>query len=97
MVSTPQGVKGTVLRGIDPATAGQVLSLQKDMVQGKLVDLDTAPMGHGLIVGQELAGSQVSLPSSTPLPQLGEQSVSLVALHPVGQQPSAEAQELMLV
>ena len=32
--------------------------------------------------------SQVSLPSMMPLPQLAEQSLSFVALHPGAQQPS---------
>ncbi len=68
MISTPQGVKGTVLRGLDPATAGQVLDLERDMIQGSLNDLTTAPMGRGLVVGRELAdrlgigvGSRVNL------------------------------------
>jgi hypothetical protein len=42
--------------------------------------------------GQEPEGSQVSPSSTTPLPQLGEQSVSLLLLHPAGQQSSPEAQ-----
>jgi hypothetical protein len=32
--------------------------------------------------------SQISLPSTTPLPHIGEQLLSLLALHPLGQQPS---------
>ena len=31
MLSTPSGVKGVVLRGVDAATAGQVLTVEKDM------------------------------------------------------------------
>jgi hypothetical protein len=45
--------------------------------------------------GQEAAGSHVSPPSTTPLPQLAEQSESLAELHPTGQQPSPEVQTLM--
>ena len=47
-------------------------------------------------VGQEDAGSQVSPPSTTPLPQVGEQSESVFALHPAGQQPSPEIQVVIL-
>ncbi len=67
MVSSSMGVKGLVLRGVDPATAGQVLDIDANMVSGKLTDLDRegAP---GVVVGKELAtrlglgvGSRVNL------------------------------------
>ena len=48
-------------------------------------------------VGQEDFGSQVSPFSTTPLPHFGEQSESLLALHPEGQQPSPPKQEVMEV
>jgi hypothetical protein len=48
-------------------------------------------------VGQDEAGSQVSPFSTTPLPQLGEQSESVLAVHPAGQQPSPEIQAVRLV
>jgi hypothetical protein len=48
-------------------------------------------------VGQDDAGSQVSPGSTTPLPQDGEQSESLLAVHPAGQQPSPETQVVMEV
>jgi hypothetical protein len=48
-------------------------------------------------VGQEDFGSQVSPFSTTPLPQVGEQSESLLALHPSGQQPSPATQVVMEV
>ena len=48
-------------------------------------------------VGHEDAGSQVSPPSTTPLPQVGEQSESVFALHPAGQQPSPEIQVIIAV
>ena len=48
-------------------------------------------------VGQAEAGSQVSPTSTTSLPQLGEQSESLMALHPAGQQPSPATQAVMEV
>jgi hypothetical protein len=49
------------------------------------------------VVGQVDAGSQVSPGSTTPLPQLGEQSESVFALHPAGQQPSPATQVVMVV
>jgi hypothetical protein len=41
------------------------------------------------VAGHVLCGSQVSPISTTPLPQLAEQLLSLLALQPGGQQPSA--------
>lgn len=72
MLSTPSGVKGVVLRGIDPTTAGAVLSVQRDITSGSLDGLNktagddaTAP---GIVIGSGLAqrlnlslGSRVSL------------------------------------
>ena len=48
-------------------------------------------------VGQDDAGSQVSPGSTTPLPQVGEQSVSVLALHPAGQQPSPDTHVVIAV
>lgn len=45
--------------------------------------------------GQLEGGSQVSLPSRAPLPQLAEQLLSLLALQPAGQQPSLFWQAVM--
>ncbi len=42
MLSTRLGVKGVVLRGIDPGTAGNVLSLKDDIVAGSLDNLEMA-------------------------------------------------------
>jgi lipoprotein-releasing system permease protein len=56
MLSAPGGgVKGLALRGIDPHSAGKVLSLGKDMVQGDIESLDTKDDIPGLIVGAQLA------------------------------------------
>lgn len=58
MVSTRQGSKGVVLRGIDPASAGGVLTVGRDMVEGSLQDLADGfgpPGPPGLLIGQELA------------------------------------------
>jgi lipoprotein-releasing system permease protein len=68
MLSTPSGVKGVVLRGIDPDTAGQVLSVEKDLVNGSLQNLGNPGDTPGIVIGKELAarlgltmGSRVSL------------------------------------
>lgn len=72
MLSSPGGVKGVVLRGIDPATADQVLSISKDMVAGNVKDLLREDDLPGVIVGAEMAkrlalsvGSTVNLLSPT--------------------------------
>lgn len=68
MLSTRSGVKGVVLRGIDPATSDSVLSLSKDMISGGLANLDANADKPGIIIGSELAnrlglaqGSEVNL------------------------------------
>ncbi|NCC23787.1 MAG: lipoprotein-releasing ABC transporter permease subunit [Deltaproteobacteria bacterium] len=68
MLSTPSGVKGVVLRGIDPKTAGDVLSIGRDMREGRLEDLDLEGEFPGVIVGADLAnrlglgvGSRISV------------------------------------
>jgi hypothetical protein len=49
------------------------------------------------LVGHDPGGSQVSPGSSIPSPQDDEQSESLAASHPLGQQPSPEAQSVIVV
>lgn len=68
MLSTRSGVKGVVLRGIDPSTSESVLSLSKDMVSGNVANLEADGGAPGIIIGTELAkrlgltqGSQVNL------------------------------------
>ena len=68
MLSTRSGVKGVVLRGIDPATSDSVLSLSKDMVSGDVANLEVNGDTPGIIIGSELAkrlgltnGSEVNL------------------------------------
>jgi lipoprotein-releasing system permease protein len=68
MLSTRNGVKGVVLRGIDPATSDSVLSLSKDMVSGNVINLEATGGSPGIIIGSELAkrlglsqGSEVNL------------------------------------
>ena len=47
------------------------------------------------LAGHEAGGSQVSPESTTPLPQLAEQSVSVVGPQPAGQHPSPEVHAVM--
>ena len=54
-------------------------------------------MPSSQVVGQVDFGSQVSPFSTTPLPHAGEQSESVLALHPAGQQPSPPTQVVMAV
>jgi len=73
MLSASGGVKGVVLRGIDPHSSDKVLSLAKDMVVGGVADLDNKDDGlPGIIIGAEMAkrlgltrGAMVNLLSPT--------------------------------
>ena len=73
MLSAPAGVKGLVLRGIDPKSAPQVLQILTHMTEGSAASLER-PEGEtpGIIIGQELArrlglmvGSRVNLLSAS--------------------------------
>jgi len=55
MLSSRSGVKGAALRGIDPASAGDVLALSDDLVEGDIADLETGDGPPGIIIGEELA------------------------------------------
>ncbi|KHK03712.1 lipoprotein-releasing ABC transporter permease subunit [Desulfovibrio sp. TomC] len=55
MLSSPRGVKGVVLRGVDAASAGRVLALPREMIAGSLDDLSAPGLFPGIIVGRELA------------------------------------------
>ncbi|NDV20200.1 lipoprotein-releasing ABC transporter permease subunit [Pseudodesulfovibrio sp. JC047] len=68
MLSTRNGVKGVILRGIDPRTSDTVLSLSKDMISGDVRRLGDANDFPRIIIGSELAkrlglieGSEVNL------------------------------------
>jgi lipoprotein-releasing system permease protein len=72
MLSTDTGVKGVVLRGIDPEGASRVLSILEDLSSGSVAALAKAEPLPGIIVGEELAtrlglmkGSTVNLLSPT--------------------------------
>jgi lipoprotein-releasing system permease protein len=56
MVSTRGRVRGVVVRGIDVRTAGEVISLPKYLVDGRIGDMASLSDGlGGIIVGKELA------------------------------------------
>ena len=58
MLGSPGAVQGVVLRGIDPRGEGSVTDLARNLVLGKLADLDPDPTGArlpGVILGAELA------------------------------------------
>ncbi len=68
MLSSSNGVKGVVLRGIDPRTAGAVLNIEKTMKVGKLADLEATDGPPRILIGKELSkrlalgmGSRVNL------------------------------------
>jgi lipoprotein-releasing system permease protein len=56
MMSTRGKVRGVIVRGIDPATAGKVISLERYLESGHVTDLALSSDGvPGIIVGKELA------------------------------------------
>ena len=69
MLSVPDTSSGAVVRGIDPATAKNVLSLNSQLIRGSLIDLEEDPASDvdqkpdisqaiilpGIILGKELA------------------------------------------
>ncbi|HIJ90516.1 MAG: lipoprotein-releasing ABC transporter permease subunit [Desulfobulbaceae bacterium] len=59
MITSGEGGTGAVLRGLDPATAPGVLSLEKHLRNGKIADLSFGQPGAGkppgIILGKELA------------------------------------------
>jgi lipoprotein-releasing system permease protein len=68
MLSAPNGAKGLVLRGIDPDSAGSVLTILQHMKEGGLERLREEVSPPGIIIGRELArrlalgmGSRVNL------------------------------------
>ncbi|SDB28492.1 lipoprotein-releasing system permease protein [Desulfonatronum thiosulfatophilum] len=56
MLSTSFGVKGVVLRGIDPELSHNVITLSDDLIMGDVRDLVDVPEGYGIFIGAELAG-----------------------------------------
>lgn len=64
MLSSAHGVKGMVLRGIDPVSAPKVLSLLSTVSQQSLDDLDGKDGTPGIIIGKELASRLGLAPGS---------------------------------
>ncbi len=55
MLSSTNGVKGLVLRGIDPSETKEPIALLKELKQGSISDLKQESKTQGIIIGQELA------------------------------------------
>ncbi len=55
MISGPGGVKGLILRGVDPATAAKVLGLSERITRGSFADLASTEGLPGIVIGMELA------------------------------------------
>lgn len=55
MISSPRGVKGVVIRGVDPSGAAQVIGLLRDLKAGSVRGLSPENGPPGVIVGRELA------------------------------------------
>ena len=70
LLSTPRGATGLVLRGIDPAQAGEALPLIHDLYAGDAAELASGEGAPGILVGTDLAdrfqlkvGSRINLMS----------------------------------
>ena len=57
MLSSPGGVKGVVLRGIEPQKASEVLTLDQEMILGRVGDLENEKDFPGIIIGRELSST----------------------------------------
>jgi len=67
MLSVPDASSGAIVRGIDPTTANEVLSLNSQLIKGSITDLDDGSSSQGdplssralpgIILGKELAKS----------------------------------------
>ena len=55
MLTSPSGVSGIILKGIDTQTEGSVTDLGRNMVKGKVADLTKTGALPGIILGKELA------------------------------------------
>lgn len=78
MISGPGGAKGLVLRGVDPASATDVLGISERVIRGSFTDLAATEGLPGIVIGMELSrrigafvGSRVNLLTPT-----GEKSAS---------------------
>jgi len=56
MITAGDGGTGAILRGIDPATASSVISIEDHLIKGSLDSLNTSPdQLPGIIIGIDLA------------------------------------------
>jgi lipoprotein-releasing system permease protein len=64
MISGRHGAKGLVLRGVDPASASDVLGITAHVVRGSFAELGSAEGLPGIVVGLELAKRIGAFPGS---------------------------------
>lgn len=55
MLSSRRGVKGAILRGVDPVTSASVLSMLRELKAGSVAELGRSEGLPGIIIGEELA------------------------------------------
>jgi lipoprotein-releasing system permease protein len=65
MLAKEGSPKGVILRGIDPESARSVLSISRDMVEGRMEDLAGDSNVPGIVLGSELASRLGLMPGST--------------------------------
>ena len=70
MISTAYGATGIIIRGIDPAEAGEAMPMLSDLHEGSVAGLKSGSAVQGIVIGRQLAeryrlgiGSRVSLMS----------------------------------
>ena len=80
MLARGQALRGVQVRGIDPATEGQVSDIPAQMVNGKLSDLK--PGGFGAVLGSDLADSLGVKPGDTLLMLAPQGSISPAGFTP---------------
>ncbi|WP_353118853.1 lipoprotein-releasing ABC transporter permease subunit [Nitratidesulfovibrio sp.] len=90
MLSTPHGVKGLVLRGIDPQSAPSVLGILSNMTKGSVADLAPRASASGAGEGGILSGPPGVIIGDELAQRLGVVVGSRVnLLSPAGQKTSA--------
>lgn len=90
MLSTPHGVKGLVLRGIDPQSAPSVLGILSNMTKGNVADLGPRAPASGAGEGGTLSGPPGVIIGDELAQRLGVVVGSRVnLLSPAGQKTSA--------
>ncbi len=55
MLTSPNGVSGIILKGVDPSSIGKVTKLSKTMVSGSISGLSAPGSAPGILLGRELA------------------------------------------